>query len=145
MLVIELVAPLLPLVLFPFSPRSILLPPRPLPPPLMAHGTIVRQHQTSLCALLVPLESFVGVDDITVRGGVQQGDIRAEVCGPEVLPANITYVVFLQQSPLLALSSKFLSPSCAPDLGNIATCFFRKNISIRYQNMCYNGVIFWEL
>ena len=31
---------------------------------------------------------------------------------------------FLQQSPLLALSSKLLSPACAHDLGNIATYFF---------------------
>ena len=46
--------------------------------------------------------------------------------GSLLLPANITYVVFLQQSPLLALSSKFLSSSCAPDLGDIATYFFSK-------------------
>ena len=62
-----------------------------------------------------------------------------------VLPPALTYVVFLQQRPLLALSSKSLSPSCASDLGDIATFFFRKNISIRYQNMGYNDVLFGEL
>ena len=33
---------------------------------------------------------------------------------------------FLQQSPVLALSSKILSPACAPDLKDIATYFFLK-------------------
>ena len=48
---------------------------------------------------------------------------------------------FLQQSHLLALSSKSLSPSCAPDLGDIATFFFQKNISIRYRNVPYDDAI----
>ena len=38
----------------------------------------------------------------------------------------------------MALSNKPLSPTCAPGLGDIATCFLKKNISIRYRNMRYN-------
>ena len=43
----------------------------------------------------------------------------------------------------MALRNKFLSPPCAPDLVDVDTYFFfRKNISIRYQNMCYNNAKF---
>ena len=42
----------------------------------------------------------------------------------------------------LALSNKFLSPTCAPAHGDIATYFFLKNSSIRYQNMCFGDVTF---
>ena len=47
---------------------------------------------------------------------------------------------FLQQSPLLALSSKFLSPSCAPDLGDIATYFF----FIKYFDPISECVLQWR-
>ena len=37
----------------------------------------------------------------------------------------------------MALRNKFLSPTCAPDLVDVDTYFFfRKNLSIRYRNMC---------
>ena len=44
--------------------------------------------------------------------------------------------LFLQQRPLLALSSRFLSPSCAPDLGNIATYFFYETIFRSDTRIC---------
>ena len=43
----------------------------------------------------------------------------------------------------MALSNILLSPTRAPDLGDIATYFFfEKDISIRYQNMCCSDVTF---
>ena len=50
---------------------------------------------------------------------------------------------FLQQSPLLALSSKFLSPSCAPDLGDIATYFFFEKIFRSDTRICVTMTSFW--
>ena len=42
----------------------------------------------------------------------------------------------------MALGNKSLSPICAPDLVDIATYFFFKKKSIRYQNVYYKNVIF---
>jgi len=50
---------------------------------------------------------------------------------------------FLQQSPLLALSSKFLSASCAPDLGDIATYFFFEKIFRSDIRICVIMTSFW--
>ena len=67
------------------------------------------------------LASLVLVLPLVEEGGAGGEESQSTSCGTRVGR-------FLQQSPLLALSSKFLAASCAPDLGDIATYFFFEKI-----------------